>query len=105
MGCLGMGIFQHKSAGNVFSIKTCRFQNPDIPRAGWDGAAHLGGDGQDGTTTGRFAQETTDLLTSQTIEEIPPGRVPGSTNNRRILIRGTTATLRPWMLNSRPSPF
>ena len=41
-------------------------KNPDIPRAGRDGAAHggtagRGGDGQDGTPTDRFAQETTVL--------------------------------------------
>ena len=46
--------------------KTCRFQNPGIPRAGRVGAAHGGAAGrgeaeQDGTPTGRFAQETTDL--------------------------------------------
>ena len=41
-------------------LKTCRFQNPDIPRAGRDGAAHggtagRGGTGQDGTPTDRSA--------------------------------------------------
>ena len=64
---------------------TCRVQNPDIPRAGRDRAAHgetagRGGVGQDGTPTGRFAQETNAPLTIQTIEENPPGRVSGSTN-------------------------
>ena len=33
------------------------------------GAAERGGAGQDGTPTGRFAQETTDALAPQTIED------------------------------------
>ena len=51
---------------------TCRMKNTDIPRAGRDEAAHcgtLGRDGQDGTPTGRFAQDTAVPLTVQTIEE------------------------------------
>ena len=56
------------------SIQTCRTPNPDIPQAGRGGAAHggaagRGGDGQDGTPTGRFAQNTTDPPTLQTIGE------------------------------------
>ena len=52
-----------------------RIQNPDIPRAGRYGAAHggtagPGGDGQHRTpTTGLFAEEKTNSLTPQTIEE------------------------------------
>ena len=47
--------------------KAGRFQNPDIPQAGRDGKAHGGTgrrsrDGQDGTPTGRFAQEATSFL-------------------------------------------
>ena len=50
-----------------------------------EGAAHggtagQGGDGQGGTPTGRSAQETTDPLTAQTIEENPLGRVSGRTD-------------------------
>ena len=45
-----------------FSCYACpgisRIQNPDIPRAGWGWAAHCGAVGQDGTPTGRLAQET-----------------------------------------------
>ena len=53
---------------------------PDTLRADRDGAAHggtagRGGDGQDGTPTGWFAQQTTVPLTFQTIEENPRGRV------------------------------
>ena len=71
---------------NKKTIFTCRIQDPDIPRARRDGAAHGGaagrrGDGQDGTPTGRFSQEITDTLTPHTIEENPPGRALGSTNN------------------------
>ena len=56
----------------------CRVQNPDIPRAGKDGAAHggtagQGGDGQDGTSTGRSAQEITAPLIFQTIEKTALG--------------------------------
>ena len=48
---------------HVFA-KTCRIQNPAIPRAGRVGATHGGAagrdeDGQDGTPTDRFAQNTT----------------------------------------------
>ena len=62
-----------------------RIQNPDISRTGWDGAAHggaagRGGNGQDGTPTGWFAQKTTNILTLQTIEENLPGCVSGSKN-------------------------
>ena len=51
-------------------IVTCRIPNPDKSQAGRDGAAHggtvgRGGDGQDGTPTGRFAQETPSLLPSR----------------------------------------
>ena len=55
--------------------KTCRVQNPDIPRAGryWaapGGTAGPGGDGQHRTpTTGLFAKEKTNSLTPQTMEE------------------------------------
>ena len=58
---------------NVLSCVTAsRIQNPDIPRAGRDVAAHggtawRGGDGQDGTPTGLFAQETTVPFTFQKI--------------------------------------
>ena len=43
---------------------TCRIQKPDIPRASRGGAAQgeaagWGRDGQDGTPTNRFAQNTT----------------------------------------------
>ena len=52
-------------------LRTCRIQNLDIPRAGRGGAAHGGaavrsGAGQDGTQTGRFAQETTFPLAPKT---------------------------------------
>ena len=65
----------------------CQIQNPDILRVGRDPSAHggtagRGGDGQDGTPTDRFAQETAVPLTLQTIENNPPGRVSGSTNKR-----------------------
>ena len=63
--------------GHHFVKSTCRVQNPDIPRAGRDGAAHggtagRGGAEQDGTPTDLFAQETTVPHTLQTIEENPP---------------------------------
>ena len=53
---------------------TCRVQNPVIPQAGRGGAAHGGAAGpgragQDGTPTGRFAQETTVPLARQCIED------------------------------------
>ena len=69
------------------SFLTCRNQNSDIPRASryvtaHGGTAGRGEDGQNGMPTNRFAQNTAVLLTPQTIEENPLGRVSGSTNNR-----------------------
>ena len=66
---------------------TCRAQNPGILRAGRDEVAHggtagRGGDGQDRTPTGRFAQETTVLLAFPNIEENCFERFSGSTNKR-----------------------
>ena len=70
---------------------TCRIQNPDIARAGRDGAAHSGtagrvGDGQNwtptGLPTGRFAQETTVSSSFQGIEDNSLELVFGSTNKR-----------------------
>ena len=66
---------------------TCRAQNPDIPQAGRGGAAHGGVLGwgearQDGTPTGRFAQEITDPLAPQGVEETCPERLSGSTIKR-----------------------
>ena len=66
---------------------TCRIQNPDIPQAGRGGAAHGGaamrdGAGQDGTSTGRFAQETTDPLALKGIEDNCPERLFASTNKQ-----------------------
>ena len=60
-------------------------QNPDIPQAGRDGAAHggaagLGRAGLDVTPAGRFAQETTDPLAPKGIEDNSPERPFGSTN-------------------------
>ena len=60
---------------------------------GRDGAAHGGtagqdGDGQGGTPTGRFAQETTDPLTHQTIEENLLGRVSGRTDKGNPMSTG-----------------
>ena len=58
-----------------------------VPRAGGGGAAHgeaagPGGAGQDGMPAGRFAQETTDPLAYQGIEDNCPERLFGSTNKR-----------------------
>ena len=66
---------------------------PELLRAVRDGAVHggtagRGGDGQDGTPTGRFAQEITVPLTLQTIEEYPPRRVYGSTNKGDLFCSG-----------------
>ena len=82
--------------------KNSRIHNQDIPRAVRDWAAHGGtagrvGDGQDGTPTGRFAEEITIPLNFQTNEEYPPGRVSGSAVDPRF-ITGTTAALRSWLL-------
>ena len=65
----------------------CRVQNPNIPRAGRGRAAHggaagAGGAGQDGTPTGRVAQETTDPLAPQGIGDNRPECFFGSMNNR-----------------------
>ena len=66
---------------------TCRIQNPDIPRAGGDGAANggaaeQGGAKQDETPTNYFLQNMPVPLTLQTIEDNSPGRLSGSTNKR-----------------------
>ena len=64
---------------------TCRIQNPDIPRTGRGGAAHReeaswGGAGRDRTPTCRFAQERTDPLLLQGVEDNCPERLFGGTN-------------------------
>ena len=77
----------------MFGMKiqqTCRTQNPDIPRAGRDGAAYgkaagQSGAGQDGTPANLFAQETTDPLPLQDFQGIEhkcPERLFGNTNKR-----------------------
>ena len=82
-----MSTFLQPETKPLFVIIICRTQNPEIPRAGWGRAANgrvagQGGAGQDGTPTGRFAQETTDPLAPQSIEDNCPERLFGSTNNR-----------------------
>ena len=69
------------------STNTCRVQAPDIPWAGRGGAAPggatgLGWAGQDGTPTGRFAQEATVPVALQGIENNCPECLFGSTNKR-----------------------
>ena len=63
-------------------ITTCRAQNPDIPRAGRGGPAHGEAAGRDGvrwdeTLTIRSAQETTDRITRQDIENNCSERIFG----------------------------
>ena len=70
-----------------YANQTCRVQNPDIPQvvrggASHGGAAGRGGAGQDGTPTGRFAQETTAPLALQGIGNNCPECLSGSKNKR-----------------------
>ena len=103
-------------------LYSCRIQNPahitedrrEAARGGHGGAARRGEDGQGGTSTGRFAQNTNDPLARQTIKGNPPGRVPGSTNKRipiktdggtktavdQRFIRVTKGALRSWLLTN-----
>ena len=63
---------------NVFLFTACRTHNQDIS---WSGrAAHDGAAGWE--LTNRFAQELTIPVAVQIGEGNPPGRLPGSTNNR-----------------------
>ena len=41
----------------VIEVVTCRAQNPDIPGAGWIGAAHSGASGRDGVGQHRMPKE------------------------------------------------
>ena len=68
---------EHSSSANKC---TCRTPNPDIPRAVRVGsaqgaAAGRGGAGQDGTSSDRIAQETTDHRSLQGIERNCPARL------------------------------
>ena len=104
-------------------IIICWIQGPDIPQAGRGGAAHgeaagRSGAGQDGTPTGRSAQETTVSLALQASRaskttvlndpwEARANEVlckPVEEHDNR-LTRGTTAALRSWLLTSGPSPI
>ena len=95
-----------------------------IPRAGFGGAAHggaagRGGDGQDGTLTGRLAQNTALPLHFPEHRRNPPLACPwehgqrGSHVNRwgkkprvyQQFIRGVTSALRSWLLTSGPLPI
>ena len=73
---------------DAFLDLPCRIQNTNIPRAGRGGAANgeaarRGGAGQDGTPTGRFAQEKTVLFVAfQGIVDNCPERLFGSTEKR-----------------------
>ena len=60
------------------------------PQSGRDGAAHCGtagrgGDKQDRTSTGLFAQEIIVPPTLQTIEKDPSGRAPESKNRKSFM--------------------
>ena len=103
--------------------RSCRFQNLDIPRAARDGAAHGGGTGrarasQDRTRVGRSAHETTVLLALEGIEDNCCEGFFGSTSKQISMetdgakpavdnrfIRGTTDTVRSWLLTSVLTPF
>ena len=115
------------SPGSIFGSTTNEISLVDsntqtyVPRAGRGGAAPgwaagRGGDGQDGTPTDRFDQNTTDLLTFETTEEnrkktvlgmsleastYEPPFKPIEEQNQR-LNRGTTAALRAWLLTNVP---
>ena len=99
-------------------LKTCRIQNPDIPRVGRGGAAHgkaahggateLDGAEQDGTSTGRFAQETTVPLAFQGIEDNCPERLFGSTNKRNPIVNQYVGGQNVWLtsgLSAGPRPL
>ena len=64
-------------------VKTCRIQNPDIPRAGRVGA-HGGAAGQseDWKLTEQFNQETSVPRTPQSIEYKSPEHLSRRTNKR-----------------------